>query len=170
MTASSTLCLADHAATCLRNCDRGSVVVKSLFTPASAAVLSEADGRTNLKRFDCRRRKASIARASCASVSAKNPFHRSACGDAQRIKHWAQVYTQGSKYQTNTNQFQTPAWKTRGVQPQEKFSTPPKVPPQVQLWDTFTKLFTTTSKASEVPKAGMFAQQQLSSRTAPTPR
>ena len=62
------------------------------------------------------------------SLSAKNPFHRSACGDAQRIKHWAQVYIQGSKYQTNTNQFQIPAWKTRGVQPQEKFSTPPKVP------------------------------------------
>ena len=59
---------------------------------------------------------------------AKNPFHRSACGDAQRIKHWAQVYIQGSKYQNNTNQFQIPAWKTRGVQLQEKFSTPPKVP------------------------------------------
>ena len=42
-------------------------------------------------------------------------------------------YIQGSKYQNNTNQFQIPAWKTRGVLPLEKFSTPPKVPSKSNL-------------------------------------
>ena len=69
VTASSTWCLADQAATCFKNCDKGSVVVKSLLTPASAAVLSDAEGSTNLKCLDCSLRYASIARASCASVS-----------------------------------------------------------------------------------------------------
>ena len=41
-------------------------------------------------------------------------------------------YIQGSNYKT-THQFQIPAWKTRGVLPLEKFSTPPKVPSKSNL-------------------------------------
>ena len=52
VTASCTLRRADQDATCFKNCARGSVVVKSLLIPASAEVLSEAEGSTNLKCFD----------------------------------------------------------------------------------------------------------------------
>ena len=52
-TASEMLCCADQDATSLRNLLSGSVVVKSLLMPASAEVLSDAEGKTNLKCLEC---------------------------------------------------------------------------------------------------------------------
>ena len=63
------LCWADQDATNFRKRLSGSVVVKSLLMPASAAVLSDAAGNTNLKCRECSLRCVTIAKASCASVS-----------------------------------------------------------------------------------------------------
>ena len=68
-TARWTLRRADQDATSLRNMHSGSAVVKSLLTPASAAVLSDAVGSTKLKCLKCSLRCASMASASCASAS-----------------------------------------------------------------------------------------------------
>ena len=69
---------ADQAATCFRKKESGSVVVNNLLMPASAAVLSDAAGRTNLKCLDWSLRNANVASASCASVS-KQAIYACAC-------------------------------------------------------------------------------------------
>ena len=68
-TARCTLRRADQHANNLRKVHSGSAVVKSLLMPASAAVLSDAVGSAKLKCLECNLRCASIASASCASVS-----------------------------------------------------------------------------------------------------
>ena len=100
-TARCTLCRADQHATNLGKVHSGSVVVKSLLMPASAAVLSDAVGSTKLKCLECSLRCASIASASCASVS-KHAMY--GCADFVR---WGQcrrisVIDHGSENQRNS--------------------------------------------------------------------
>ena len=69
-----TRCRCAHVAASLRNNPKGSAVLKSLFKPLSALVLSVADGSTNLTcllRMQCQ---VHCAKASCAKVS-KQPMY-----------------------------------------------------------------------------------------------
>ena len=78
VSARRTLLRADHSATVLRKPLRSSEVVKRRLMPDSAAVLSEAEGRTKRKCFVRTRETAVIARASCAMVS-KHAMYAWAC-------------------------------------------------------------------------------------------
>ena len=102
-TAKDTLCCADQAATSLRKPLSGSVVVKSLLMPASAAVLSDAVGSTNLKRRECSLRCVTMASASCASVS-KQAMYAYACLVSSGQKCLISVMDQDSENQKNCDE------------------------------------------------------------------